>query len=185
MKESVRYKNSIMQFIQNFKPPSKKGKGDDSSSVGTGVSLDPQEEESLGELSGKKSRKPRKPRHTIDASSLMFKSLMAPPADISELEPGAQGALVEKKPKGKPRVKGKGITIDTSSIVFPSKKAAAQKEEQPVSVSVEPLKKINAKKLTIDMSKLPVLGAKALPQPQQLDVDLSDIPEASEEASPP
>jgi hypothetical protein len=203
MKESIRYKNSIIQFIQNFKPPSKKGKGDDSSSVGTGVSLDTQEELDLGELGepfGKKSKKPRKSRQTINMSSLMFnpsKALTVPSIEASELEL-EPGALVKgekaTKIKQKPRVKGtgKGITINTSGLTLP-----ARKEEQPlpVSVSVEPVKKNKAKKITIDTSNLPLFGAKVLPPqppppppPQQQDIEedsgLSDILEASENSSP-
>ena len=167
MKESIRYKNSIMQFIQDFKPPSKKGKGDDSSSVGTGVSLDTQEED-LGELLGKKTRVHKKPRKTINIPSQMFKSLAAPPVEASELGPSEQ--------KRKPRVKGKGININTSSLLLPPK------EEQ--SISVEPVKKTKAKtkakKISIDTSKLPLFGAKVLP-PQQENIDestgLSDIQE--------
>jgi hypothetical protein len=165
MKESIRYKNSIMQFIQDFKPPSKKGKGDDSSSVGTGVSLDTQEED-LGELLGKKTRVHKKPRKTINIPSLMFKSLAVPPVEASELGPSEQ--------KRKPRVKGKGkgININTSSLFLPSK--------EQESVSVEPVKKTKAKKINIDTSKLPLFGAKVLP-PQQENIDestgLSDIQE--------
>ena len=197
MKESIRYKNSIMQFIENFKPHSKKGKGDDSSSVGTGVSLDTQEEEEMGELFGKKSKKPRKPRQTINMSSMMFKpskALAVSPIEASELEP-EPGALVEIKQKRKPRIKGtgKGITINTSGLAL-----TGRKEEQPllapISISVEPVKKSKAKKATIDMSKLPSFGAKALPPPPQPrptsdeDTGLSDIQEELEEAletSPP
>ena len=210
MKESIRYKNGIMQFIENFKPPSKKGKGDDSSSVGTAVSLGALEEEELGELGepfGKKSKKPRKPRPTINMSSLRSnpsKALAVPSIEASELELGAPveaEAEAKQKPKPmpmpKPRVKGtgKGITINTSGLALPERK-----EEQPVpmampiSVSVEPVKKPKAKKVTINTSKLPVFGAKALapPPPQQRpnieeeeDTGLSDIQEASEELSPP
>jgi hypothetical protein len=174
MKESVRYKNSIMQFIQDFKPPSKKGKSDDSSSVGTGVSLDTQEED-LGELLGKKTRVHKKPRKTINIPSLMFKSLAAPPVDASELGPSQQ--------KRKPRVKGKGININTSSLFLPSK------EQESVSVEpVEPVKKTKAKKINIDTSKLPLFGAKVLP-PQQENIDestgLSDIQEEQGEDKSP
>ena len=144
MKESIRYKNSIMQFIQDFKPPSKKGKSDDSSSVGTGVSLDTQEED-LGELLGKKTRVHKKPRKMINTSSLMFKSL-ADPVVVEASEP------VPSQQKRKPRVKGKGININTSSLFLPPK------EEQSVSVEpvepVEPVKKTKAKtkakKISID-----------------------------------
>ena len=176
MKESIRYKNSIMQFIQDFKPPSKKGKSDDSSSVGTGVSLDTQEED-LGELLGKKTRVHKKPRKTINIPSLMFKSLADPAVvDTSKLGPSEQ--------KRKPRVKGKGININTSSLFLPPK------EEQSVSVEpvepVEPVKKTKAKtkakKISIDASKLPLFGAKVLPQQQQQEnidesTGLSDIQE--------
>ena len=210
MKESIRYKNGIMQFIENFKPPSKKGKGDDSSSVGTAVSLGALEEEELGELGepfGKKSKKPRKPRPTINMSSLRSnpsKALAVPSIEASELELGAPveaEAEAKQKPTLKPRLKGtgKGITINTSGLALPERK-----EEQPVPmampmsvsvpVSAEPVKKPKAKKVTINTSKLPVFGAKALapPPPQQRpnieeeeDTGLSDIQEASEELSPP
>jgi hypothetical protein len=167
MKESIRYKNSIMQFIQDFKPPSKKGKSDDSSSVGTGVSLDTQEED-LGELLGKKTRVHKNPRKMINTSSLMFKSL-ADPVVVEASEPSEPGPSQQKR---KPRVKGKGININTSSLLLPPK------EEQ--SVSVEPVKKTKAKKISIDTSKLPLFGAKVLP-PQQQNIDeitgLSDIQE--------
>ena len=174
MKESIRYKNSIMQFIQDFKPPSKKGKSDDSSSVGTGVSLDNPEED-LGELLGKKIRVHKKPRKTINIPSLMFKSLAAPPIEVSELGPGEQ--------KRKPRVKGKGININTSSLFLPSK------EQESVSVEpVEPVKKTKAKKINIDTSKLPLFGAKVLP-PQKENIDestgLSDIQEEQGEDKSP
>jgi hypothetical protein len=175
MKESVRYKNSIMQFIQDFKPPSKKGKSDDSSSVGTGVSLDTQEED-LGELLGKKTRVHKKPRKTINIPSLMFKSLAVPPVEASKLGPSEQ--------KRKPRVKGKGININTSSLLLPPK--------EQESVSVEPVKKTKAKtkakKISIDASKLPLFGAKVLP-PQQQNIDestgLSDIQEEHGEDKSP
>ena len=204
MKESIRYKNGIMQFIENFKPPSKKGKGDDSSSVGTAVSLGALEEEELGELGepfGKKSKKPRKPRQTINMSSLMFnpsKVLAVPSIEASEIEPGALvDAETKQKPNPKPRLKGtgKGITINTSGLVLPERKEE-QPAPMPISVSVpvsaEPVKKMKAKKVTINTSKLPVFGAKALLPPQQRpnseeeqDTGLSDIQEASEELSPP
>ena len=183
MKESIRYKNSIMQFIQNFKPPSKKGKGDDSSSVGTGVSLDIQEE--LEDILSKKLKKSRKPRQTINMSSLMLKpskALAVPQGEASEQEQ-EQGAVVETKPKRKPRVKGtgRGITINTSGLTLPERK---EEQSMPVSVSLEPVKKPKSKKLTIDTSNLPLFGSKVLP-PQQRpiieeDTGLSDIPEASE-----
>ena len=35
---TLRYKNIILQFIQSFTPPSKKGRGEDVSSIGTGES---------------------------------------------------------------------------------------------------------------------------------------------------
>ena len=179
MKESIRYKNSIIQFIQNFKPPSKKGKGDDSSSVGTGVSLDTQEELELGDLgesTGIRSKKPRKSRPTINMSSLMLnpsRAVVVPPMEASELELELEpGALVETetKTKRKPRVKGtgKGITINTSDLTLPARK---EEPPLPVSVSVEPVKKQKAKKMTINTSNLPLFGAKVLqPQPpkQQL-----------------
>jgi hypothetical protein len=202
MKESIRYKNGIMQFIENFKPPSKKGKGDDSSSVGTAVSLGALEEEELGEIGepfGKKSKKPRKPRPTINMSSLMFnpsKVLAVPSIEASELEPGAlveAEAEAKQKPKPKPRLKGtgKGITINTSGLglALPERK---EEQPMPMPVSTEPAKKTKAKKVTINTSKLPVFGAKALLPPQQRpnseeeqDTGLSDIQEASEELSPP
>jgi hypothetical protein len=170
MKESIRYKNSIMQFIQDFKPPSKKGKSDDSSSVGTGVSLDTQEED-LGELLGKKTRVHKKPRKMINTSSLIFKSL-ADPVVVEASEPSEPSEPGPSQQKRKPRVKGKGININTSSLLLPPK------EEQ--SVSVEPVKKTKAKKISIDTSKLPLFGAKVLP-PQQQNIDeitgLSDIQE--------
>ena len=182
MKESIRYKNSIMQFIQDFKPPSKKGKSDDSSSVGTGVSLDTQEED-LGELLGKKTRLHKKPRKMINTSSLMFKSL-ADPVVVEASEPSEPSEPVPSQQKRKPRVKGKGININTSSLFLPPK------EEQ--SVSVEPVKKTKtkakAKQISIDKSKLPLLGAKVLP-PQQEDIDestgLSDIQEEQGEDKSP
>jgi hypothetical protein len=59
--------------------------------------------------------------------------------------------------------------------------------QAPISVSVEPVKKTKAKKVTIDTSKLPVFSAKVLPKQQDIEEDtgLSDIQEASEEVSTP
>ena len=116
----------------------------------------------------------------------------APRLEASELEP-EPGALVETKQKRKPRIKGtgKGLTINTSGLAL-----TGRKEEQPipapdpVSLSVEPVKKSKAKKVIIDTSKLPLFGAKALPAPPQPkqqpnveeDTGLSDIQEEFEEA---
>jgi hypothetical protein len=180
MKESVRYKKSIMQFIQNFKPPSKKGKTDDSSSVGTGISFDTQEEEvgEVGEvgnigrmisLVGKKNRKPVKQMPKINTSSLMLPDLGA----SSEVQPSE---TTEKSQKRLPRKKGKGIGINVSSLVL----SPEEKEPGTVttsSVSVEPAKKPKLKKLNIAPVKLPVYGISELSE----EPELSDIPEVSED----
>jgi len=183
MKESVRYKKSIMQFIQNFKPPSKKGRTDDSSSVGTGISFDTQEEEvgEVGEvenignigrmisLVGKKKRKPVKQMPKINTSSLMLPDLGA----SSEVQPSE---TTEKSQKRLPRKKGKGIGINVSSLVL----SPEEKEPGAVttsSVSVEPAKKPKLKKLNIAPVKLPVYG---ISEPSE-EPELSDIPEVSED----
>jgi hypothetical protein len=186
MKESVRYKKSIMQFIQNFKPPSKKGRTDDSSSVGTGISFDTQEEEvgEVGEvenignignigrmisLVGKKKRKPVKQMPKINTSSLMLPDLGA----SSEVQPSE---TTEKSQKRLPRKKGKGIGINVSSLVL----SPEEKEPGAVttsSVSVEPAKKPKLKKLNIAPVKLPVYGISELSE----EPELSDIPEVSED----
>jgi hypothetical protein len=182
MKESVRYKKSIMQFIQNFKPPSKKGRTDDSSSVGTGISFDTQEEEvgEVGEvgnignigkmisLVGKKKRKPVKQMPKINTSSLMLPDLGA----SSEVQPSE---TKEKSQKRLPRKKGKGIGINVSSLVL------SPEEKEPktltTSVSVEPTKKPKLKKLNIAPVKLPVYG---ISEPSE-EPELSDIPEVYED----
>ena len=170
MKESVRYKKSVMQFIHNFKPPSKKGKVDDSSSVGTGMSLDTQEEDfgdmTLTSVVGKKTKKPVKKLRKINVSGALS-------TGASEIEPSA---VAEKKQKGRPRIKGKGIGINVSSLNL------SPEEKEPVallpsSASVEPAKKPKLKKLNINPSKLPLLGVS---EPGD-EPGLSDIPEVSED----
>ena len=170
MKESVRYKKSVMQFIHNFKPPSKKGKVDDSSSVGTGMSLDTQEEDfgdmTLTSVVGKRMKKPVKKFPKINVSGALS-------TGASEIEPSA---VAEKKQKGRPRIKGKGIGINVSSLNL------SPEEKEPVallpsSALAEPAKKPKLKKLNINPSKLPLLGVS---EPGD-EPGLSDIPEVSED----
>jgi len=172
MKESVRYKKSVMQFIHNFKPPSKKGKVDDSSSVGTGMSLDTQEEDfgdmTLPSVVGKRMKKPVKKFPKINISGALS-------TEASEIEPSV---VAEKKQKGRPRIKGKGIGINVSSLHL----SPEEKEPGVVttsSVSVEPAKKPKLKKLNklnINPLKLPLFG---VGEPGG-EPELSDIPEVSE-----
>ena len=157
MKESVRYKKSVMQFIHNFKPPSKKGRGDDSSSVGTSISLDTQDED-IGDMTsvvGKRMKKPTKQLRKINVSGV-------PSTEVSGIE---SSAAAEKRQKGRPRIKGKGIGINVSSLVLspPEQESAAL----PTSASVELSKKPKLKKINIESSKLPLFGVNVPPQPQQ------------------
>ena len=188
MKESVRYKKSVMQFIHNFKPPSKKGRGDDSSSVGTGISLDTQDEDiadmTLTSVVGKRMKKPTKQMRKINVSGPLS-------AEASGIEPSA-AAVAEKKQKRRPRIKGKGLSINTSSLVLspPEQESAAL----PMSALVEPAKKPSKlKKLNINPSNLPLFGVNVPPQPQPVpppkrkqllsdDPGLSDIIEDPEES---
>jgi len=174
MKESVRYKKSIMQFIQNFKPPSKKGRMDDSSSVGTGISFDTQEEEDIVDMSltsvvGKKMKKPVKKIPKINISAALS-------TEASGIEPSA---AVQKTQKRLPRKKGKGLAINVSSLNL------SPEEQEPGAVTtssalVEPTKKPKLKKLSklnITPSKLPLFG---VGEPEE-EPELSDIPEVSED----
>jgi len=174
MKESVRYKKSVMQFIHNFKPPSKKGRGDDSSSVGTGMSSSDIQEEDFGDMTlssavGKRTKNPVKKIPKINISGALS-------TEASEIEPSV---VVEKKQKGRPRIKGKGIGINVSSLHL----SPEEKEPGAVttsSVSVEPAKKTKLKKLNklnINPLKLPVFGVGE----QDDEPELSDIPEVSED----
>ena len=172
MKESVRYKKSVMQFIHNFKPPSKKGKVDDSSSVGTGMSLDTQEED-IGDIAdmaltsavGKRTKKPVKKFPKINVSGALSMSALVEPSTTAQ-----------KTQKGRPRIKGKGIGINVSSLNL----SPEEKEPGAVTTSsalVEPAKKPKLKKLNINPSKLPLLGV-SVPGDEP---ELSDIPEVSED----
>ena len=167
MKESVRYKKSVMQFIHNFKPPSKKGRGDDSSSVGTGISLDTQDED-IGDMTSvvaKRMKKPTKQMRKINVSG-------ASSTEVSRIEPSA-AAVAEKRQKGRPRIKGKGLSINTSSLVLSPPEKEEESAALPTSASVEPTKKPSKlKKLNINPSKLPLFGVNVPPQPQPQPVPL-------------
>ena len=159
MKESIRYKNSIIQFVQNFKPPSKKGKSDDSSSVGTAQSLELQEEQDLGESLGKKKIKHRKPLQKINISSPLFKSLGDSAQPASQVEGAEFVPPSQTKVKRKPSVKGKKPTINVSSIVLPSSSALSDVSAEPSAASAKAVKKSN-KKINVDVSKLSLLKEK-------------------------
>jgi hypothetical protein len=174
MKESVRYKKSVMQFIHNFKPPSKKGRGDDSSSVGTGMSSSDIQEEDFGDMTltsvvGKRTKKPVKKFPKINVSGALS-------TEASGIEPSA---AVQKKQKGRPRIKGKGIGINVSSLNL----SPEEKEPGAVTTSsalVEPAKNPKLKKLSklnINPLKLPLFG---VGEPDD-EPELSDIPEVSED----
>jgi hypothetical protein len=173
MKESLRYKNSITQFIQKFKPPSKKGKSDDSSSIGTGASLDIQEEEILDASTMKKQRKSSKPRQRINISSQVFESLAQPASEAVSVAP----------PKAKKREKGAGIRIKPFPSQLLSVSEDPESQEAPIGVEEKGKSKpkLNPKKQSINVSsiQLPTFGAKAAPNP----ADLSDIAEAEAEES--
>jgi hypothetical protein len=175
MKESLRYKNSITQFIQKFKPPSKKGRGDDSSSVGTSASLDIQEETlDVSEMS--KKQKSSKPRQRINISSQIIESLAQPESEAVSTAP----------PKAKKREKGSGKGINIKP--FPSQLLTGSQdlESQASPIPAEetgkskPKQKTKFKKQSIDVSslQLPTFSAKAAPNP----AELSDIAEEQEEA---
>jgi hypothetical protein len=183
MKESVRYKKSVMQFIHNFKPPSKKGRGDDSSSVGTGISLDTQDEDiadmTLTSVVGKKMKKPVRQMRKINVSGPLS-------AEASGIEPSA-AAVAEKKQKGRPRIKGKGIGINVSSLNISPPEQEQESAALPMSALVEPAKKPSKlKKLNINPSNLPPQPQPAPPpKRKQLlsdDPGLSDIIEDPEES---
>jgi hypothetical protein len=157
MKESKRYKNSIIQFIQNFKPPSKKGKSDDSSSVGTGVSLDTQDEYDVSEIIGKRIKKTRKPRQKINISSLLSKSSNAPVV-VENPESNISPPIVESEQQNPiPTVKAKNIKINIPPSFATSLKAKPKPK-----------------------SKSKVMSNVELPNSDE-DINLSDIPEASED----
>ena len=200
LKQSKRYKKGVMQFIQNFKPPSKKGRGDDSSSIGTGVSLDTQDEDIDESFMGRKTKKPTKQVRKINTSSLAAASLGAPPAEASEigssvgvgLGVGVVQTSTEKKQKRPPRMKGKGPSINISSLVFPSEEEGEGEQGSAApaptrAVSVEPSKKPRVKKLNIAPLNIAPLKLTQLPrlqkgqQPVGDDVGLSDIKEVSDE----
>ena len=176
MKESVRYKKSVMQFIHNFKPPSKKGRGDDSSSVGTGMSSLDTQEEDIGDMTltsvvGKRTKKPVKKFPKINVSGAVS-------TEASGIEPSA---AVKKTQKGRPRIKGKGIGINVSSLNL----SPEEKEPGAVTTSsalVEPAKNPKLKKLSklsklnINPLKLPLFG---VGEPGG-EPELSDIPEVYE-----
>ena len=163
MKESVRYKKSVMQFIHNFKQPSKKGRGDDSSSVGTGISLDTQDEDiadmTLTSVVGKRMKKPTKQMRKINVSGPLS-------AEASGIESSA-AAVAEKKQKGRPRIKGKGIGINVSSLNISPPEQEQESAALPTSALVEPAKKPSKlKKLNINPSNLPLFGVNDPPQEQ-------------------
>jgi hypothetical protein len=176
MKESVRYKKSVTQFIHNFKPPSKKGRGDDSSSVGTGMSSLDTQEEDIGDMTltsvvGKRTKKPVKKFPKINVSGALS-------TEASGIEPSA---AVQKTQKGRPRIKGKGIGINVSSLNL----SPEEKEPGAVTTSsalVEPAKNPKLKKLSklsklnINPLKLPLFG---VGEPGG-EPELSDIAEVSE-----
>jgi hypothetical protein len=170
MKESIRYKNSIIQFVQNFKPPSKKGKSDDSSSVGTAQSLELYEDQDLGDLQVKQQRKHKKPLQKINVSSSLFKSLGdSGEAAASQVEGVASSESVKAKAKRPPSLKGKKLTINTSSLVLPP--------SDPSVVSAKPVK-TSKKKININFSKIPLLKEK---KDSDEEAKLTDIAEEVEQ----
>jgi hypothetical protein len=178
MKESIRYKSSIIQFVQNFKPPSKKGKSDDSSSVGTAQSLELQEEQDLGDSLGKKKRKNKTPLQKINTSSLMFKSLGASVEPVSKVDtlPLASSELVKTKVKRNPSVKGKKLSINTSTLLLPPSSDQSDVSVQLPAIPTKQVKKSN-KKISIDVSKLPLFEEK---KDSNEEARLSDIQEEDE-----
>ena len=174
VKESTRYKNTIIQFIQNFKPPSKKGKSDDSSSVGTGVSLDIVDEDSVAEFSSTKMKKPRKPRKKINVLPTLLPTF-AP--DVSASLPSIQADSTSNQapnqaPKPLPAVKAprKKINIPRSSIESLSEELVAPPSIVPTR---QPKPKASKPKI-----KIPLM-LNIQPQKSEDDVGLSDIPEVS------
>ena len=178
MKESIRYKNSIIQFVQNFKPPSKKGKSDDSSSVGTAQSLELQEDQDLGELRFRQQRRHKKPLQKINVSSSLFKSLgdsgeaVAAASQVEGIAPSESIKEKEKekaKAKRPPSLKGKKPTINTSLLVLPP--------SDPSVVSAKPVKQ-SKKKININFSKLPLFGEQ---KDSDEEANLTDIAEEVEQ----
>ena len=171
VKESTRYKNTIIQFIQNFKPPSKKGKSDDSSSVGTGVSLDIEDEDSVAEFSSTKMKKPRKPRKKINVLPTLLPTFAS---DVSASLPSIQAdSTSNQAPKPLPTLKAprKKINIPGSSIESLSEELVAP----PPSIVPTRQPKPKASKPKI---KIPLM-LNIQPQKSEDDVGLSDIPEVS------
>jgi hypothetical protein len=180
MKESIRYKNSIIQFVQNFKPPSKKGKSDDSSSVGTAQSLELQDEQDLGQLLDKKKRKHKNPSQKINISSPLLTSLgksMEPASQVESdvLESDKLNVKAKTKAKATSVVKGKKPTINVSSIVIPPSDSSNVSME-PSAASSKPVKKTK-KKINIDTSTFRLLENK---KDSSEEARLTDIPEEGE-----
>jgi hypothetical protein len=116
---------------------------------------------------GKRMKKPVKQIRKINTSSMMFTPVGAPSTEAI--------AALEKKQKGRPRTKGKGLRIDTSSLVISPPEPEQESAVLPTSVSVEPAKKpLKLKKLNIDSSKLPLFGVNVAPSPAQ--APLSKLP---------
>ena len=162
MKESTRYKDTIIQFIQNFKPPSKKGKGDDSSSVGTRESresLDMQEQDLGADLSAsaaisalaEKRKKTKKTMPRINVGFAASASSLAPSPssvvgkkakglsiNLSSLKPSADIAVSESQPNPKApprRKKTSGLSINLSSLKPPIAPSKAEAEAEAESES--------------------------------------------------
>jgi hypothetical protein len=159
MKESTRYKDTIIQFIQNFKPPSKRGRGDDSSSIGT---RDSQEQELGEELSAsaaisalaEKRKKSKKPAPRINVGVASSASALA----------SAPAPVVGKK--------AKGLSINLSSLKPPADIAASAS-----SVSKAPLRRKKASGLSIN---LPSFKPPAAAAEEEFSPKLSIIPETGE-----
>jgi hypothetical protein len=169
MKESTRYKDTIIQFIQNFKPPSKKGKGDDSSSMGTRESTDTQEQEFGEELSAlaEKRKKPRKVMSRINVGMASSASALA----------SAPVSVVGKK--------AKGLSISLSSLKpsAPPSSASADIAASASSVAKAPPRRKKASGLSINLSSLkPQVAAEESETETESESgpELSTIPELNE-----
>ena len=178
IKESTRYKNSIIQFIQNFKPPSKKGKSDDSSSVGTGVSLDIEDENSVEEFSSTKMKNPRNPRKPRKKINVLPTLLPTSAPDVSASLPSIQAdptSNLAPKPLLALKAPRKKINIPKSSIESLSETLVVAPPPPPPSLAPSKQPKPKASKPKI---KIPLM-LNIQPQKSEDDVGLSDIPEVS------
>ena len=161
MKESTRYKDTIIQFIQNFKPPSKRGRGDDSSSVGTRESRespDTQEQElgadilASASVLGEKLKKSKKPAPRINVGIASSASALA----------SAPASVVGKK--------AKGLSINLSSLKPPADIAVSAS-----SVAKAPPRRKKSSGLSINLSSLKPQAAA-----EEFGPELSIIPETGE-----